>query len=107
MIGGFAHKTLCQVACKIPVETAVAAALVEGQALINLLSRVEAKEVEVEVAGYLTRIHKEFPQPSNQLIGHIGLIVDMPKNEAGEGEVKQMQLVIDWLEIRFACQLAV
>lgn len=106
-MGGFSHKTLCQVACKIPVETAVAAVLVECQALINLLPCVAAKEVEVEVVGYLICIHKEFPQPSNQLIGHIDLMVDLPKNEVGEGVVKQMQVVIDWLETQLACQLTV
>ncbi|TKY62809.1 hypothetical protein E2542_SST12669 [Spatholobus suberectus] len=38
LMGGFAHKTLCQVACKIlPAKTAVAAVLVECQALITLL----------------------------------------------------------------------
>lgn len=101
-MGGFAHKTLFQVACKIlPVKTAVAAVLVECQGLKTLLPHEEAKEVEV--VGYLTRIHKEFPQPSNQLIGHIGLMVELQENEAGEGVLKQMQLVIDWLETQHAC----
>lgn len=105
-MGGFAHKTLCQVACNIPQEeTAVAAVPIDYQALTTLLPHVEAKEVEV--VGYLVHIHKEFPQPSNPLIGHIGLMVDLLKNEAGEGVLKQMQLATDWVETQFACQLTV
>jgi len=104
--GGFAHKTLCQVAGNIPPEKpAVAAAPIDYQALTTPLPHAEAKEAEVE--GHLVHIHKEFPQPSNQLIGHIGLMVDLLKNEAGEGVLKQMQLVTGWLETQFACQLTV
>lgn len=72
---GFAHKTLCLVACKILQSVTAAAAVLaepvtavtvmaECRASITLLPHVEAKEVVV--VGYSIHIHKEFPQPSNQ-----------------------------------------
>lgn len=68
LMNGFAHKTLCLVACKIlQLLTAVVAGPVTVMAacrpLITPLPHVEVKEVEVEVVGCLIHIHKEFPQP--------------------------------------------
>lgn len=88
-MGGFVHKTLCQVACKtLLVMPVVAVVLVECWALITLLPHLEAKGVEV--VSYLIHIHKGFHQPSYQLTGDTDLMVDLLTNEDEERLLKQM-----------------